>query len=940
MKRLGIFMTLIAAGAIGCEEDSTGLGRSPTADAGPDLEVRAGAQVTLDGSGSSSPGGGITSFLWVQAAGPQVALEGADSAAATFTAPEESVRLQFTLLVTGSAGRTDEDDMFVEVLGASAPTADAGEDINALAGLTVTLDGSGSTDPEDDITSYQWTQTAGEIVPLDDPSAVSPSFTAPPFVGRLEFELRVADATGNEDMDSVQVFVDENQAPVADAGPDSTAERGSTVTLDGTASFDPDGSIVAYQWRVIAGENVEISGDDSDQASLVMPNAGGPLEVELTVTDDLGALGSDVVRILASGTPPSLDVTFPVAGGDFEDRVRETTVRGTAADPDGGAITAVEINGVLAEFEGPDSPWWSARVPIAPGSGLLTVVATDEAGEMTSTTVAFENQAPFSAPTKIVAHPDGMRLFVLDERSGLVELDRSTGDRRLVNDLSAEPFVNPSGVALDAAGDRAFISDQDANAVFEVELGTGNVRELSGPNMGSGPALETAIDLILDPGRDRLLVMAERFQVLVGIDLATGAREEVSGPNRGSGGLTLNVKDLALDAAGDRLFISNGFDIISVDLATGDAVMSPRHFTARQHEAALWDAARDRLILSAQTLRTMDVASGVQADLASDRFFTPAPDIIFDPTDAAFGLLVRADQVLRVNLGSGALTTAVGPKSVGSGADLTTPRTLIFDADRDALFALVGDALGDRSILSIDVNSGARTAIATGLLEGNMGPTAMAWDPVRDQFLVGSDENCRMYFVDRSSGAQTDVANRVCVAAIALEPGAPTAYFSFDGFIPDEGRTQAIHRIDLATGEDEELSGPDRGDGVPLLRAAPASLMIDPAGGGLLAFDGAVWSIEVPSGDRRRLTGVDGDLAFIDPRFGRGVAILAVRDQIEPYDLAAGQRLPAIPVPGPGATLAIDAPARRAYFGLARFFEPPAIATIDLPTGEWVISAR
>lgn len=71
----------------------------PTANAGPDQTVVVGAQVTLDGSGSSSPHGAI-GYSWAQTGGPSVTLSNASAAQPTFTAPASATVLTFTLTVS------------------------------------------------------------------------------------------------------------------------------------------------------------------------------------------------------------------------------------------------------------------------------------------------------------------------------------------------------------------------------------------------------------------------------------------------------------------------------------------------------------------------------------------------------------------------------------------------------------------------------------------------------------------------------------------------------------------------------------------------------------------------------------------------------------------------------------------------------------------------
>lgn len=91
-----------------------------------------------------------------------------------------------------------------------------------------------------------------------------------------------------------------NQAPIANAGADQTisdkGKPGETVTLDGSASFDPDGVIVSYQWL----EN----GQQIATGSTATPSLPtGTHTITLRVTDDQGASSEDqlTVQIIKSG---------------------------------------------------------------------------------------------------------------------------------------------------------------------------------------------------------------------------------------------------------------------------------------------------------------------------------------------------------------------------------------------------------------------------------------------------------------------------------------------------------------------------------------------------------------------------------------------------------------------------------------------------------------
>ena len=89
------------------------------------------------------------------------------------------------------------------------PIADAGDAQTALPATLVTLDGSGSSDPDGDLLTYAWTQTAGPVVTLSDPSGVQPSFTAPTVTidTVFTFELVVGDGEFASAPDAVSITV-------------------------------------------------------------------------------------------------------------------------------------------------------------------------------------------------------------------------------------------------------------------------------------------------------------------------------------------------------------------------------------------------------------------------------------------------------------------------------------------------------------------------------------------------------------------------------------------------------------------------------------------------------------------------------------------------------------------------------------------------------------
>jgi hypothetical protein len=183
------------------------------------------------------------------------------------------------------------------------PLADAGPDQTVDEFETVTLDGSGSTDPKighGNNLSYLWEQTAGTAVVLSDDTAVQPTFDAPDagLTGTtLTFTLTVTDEDELVSTDEVDIVV-EKILPQADAGPSQSVNEFDTVTLDASGSV---GVGLTYQWMQTAGTTVTLTGAATDMATFTAPDvgpSGETLTFELTVTDDDGIESTDEVDVV------------------------------------------------------------------------------------------------------------------------------------------------------------------------------------------------------------------------------------------------------------------------------------------------------------------------------------------------------------------------------------------------------------------------------------------------------------------------------------------------------------------------------------------------------------------------------------------------------------------------------------------------------------------
>lgn len=129
-----------------------------------------------------------------------------------------------------------------------------------------------------------------------------------------------------------------NTAPVANAGPDQTAQVTTTVFLDASGSSDADGDPLAFAWTLVsrpAGSAAELSDEQAVDPSFVVDRAG-EYEVALEVDDGRGGTSSDSVVVSTTNSAPVAN-----AGADQTLAVGETVVLdgGGSTDVDGDALS-------------------------------------------------------------------------------------------------------------------------------------------------------------------------------------------------------------------------------------------------------------------------------------------------------------------------------------------------------------------------------------------------------------------------------------------------------------------------------------------------------------------------------------------------------------------------------------------------------------------------
>jgi PKD repeat protein len=388
----------------------------PVANAGLDQTVYVTNTVTLDGSGSSDVDGDLLTFKWSFVSIPE-------GSAATLSDPT-AVNPIFVVdrpgtyivqLIVNDGTVDSAPDTVSITTENSPPVANAGPDQTVYVTDTVTLDGSGSSDVDGDALTFKWSFVSvpdGSAATLSDPSTVNPAFVVDR-PGTYVVQLIVNDGAVDSAPDTVSINTT-NSRPVADAGDDQSQPVGSTITLDGSGSYDVDNDPLSYFWSFTSIPN-------NSTAVIIDPNAINPTfwadlygtyVAQLIVNDgNLDSTPDTVVINATDSIKPTITITSPVDGAFLN--TTKPNIMITFNDADSGinlSSFTVSINGIdSTAFFNVISTGAEYQVvtDLPAGNNSITASISDNAGNTASATSNFRigilRAIPGANPTSGVA---------------------------------------------------------------------------------------------------------------------------------------------------------------------------------------------------------------------------------------------------------------------------------------------------------------------------------------------------------------------------------------------------------------------------------------------------------------------------------------------------------------------------------------------------------
>ena len=316
--------------------------------------------------------------------------------------------------------------------GNQAPLANAGKDITiTLPVSTVTLDATTSSDSDGKISKYTWKKLTGPAAGVITNAAIATTSVTGLTAGTYIFTLTITDDKAATDIDSIIVKVNPatvNKAPVANAGSGATITLPvNTVTLDGMASADPDGSISKYEWKKVSGPAGGTIATATAVKTAITGLTAGSYVFSLTVTDNKNTANTATVTVKVNPAANKAPVANAGVNTSITLPTNSVTLDGTASKDADGKITKYawkKVSGPVGGTFTSSTLAKTAATGLVAGTYVFSLTVTDD-DNVTATANVTVTVNPVRAPNKAPVVNVGTNVISINLPTNTVTLDGS-----------------------------------------------------------------------------------------------------------------------------------------------------------------------------------------------------------------------------------------------------------------------------------------------------------------------------------------------------------------------------------------------------------------------------------------------------------------------------------------------------------------------------------
>lgn len=274
-----------------------------------------GTIINLDGSTSINNGGGTLTYIWslTKPAGSNASITNFVPSNPYFITDIEGSYTVALVVSNGTSSSAKAVKIFTAVAAANrAPTAVSGTyaSQDVTVNPVIQLDGSGSSDPDNNTLTYLWaivSKPIGSTATLSGTQIVNPTIAAD-IGGDYQVSLIVNDGAISSSPSYSSITMSPaptiNLVPVANAGAPISSYAGAVSTLNGSASYDPENASLTYAWTLTTKPT-------NSAASITNPTTVNP-----TIAHDL--IGTYVAELIVSdgslfSAPSTVTLTITTA---------------------------------------------------------------------------------------------------------------------------------------------------------------------------------------------------------------------------------------------------------------------------------------------------------------------------------------------------------------------------------------------------------------------------------------------------------------------------------------------------------------------------------------------------------------------------------------------------------------------------------------------------